>query len=153
MSDNLIISTPFLNRIVAEALAGQDLRLGIIAEGNQTTIVYEDFTLSNFTSREIAATAITGGTRPTLVLPSNGNYNWNSRRHETPTPVEYSFSATGAPLQIRQLFVIVGGTTAMGNSTGEILAATKPFSGPIVYPVGLPIQIPLNLFFQSSLLP
>lgn len=143
---NLKISRAYLNHVATNLFDGQDFRLGLILSGSEVAdTVVEGIDLSAIYSAEYAAG---GWVRPTVQFPSIGDLNTTTDKWELPDTTEYSFVGPTGGFSIKQFFVIKGGLTTPGDTTG-ILIGLSTFAAPIVVADGATQAIRLPWVFYG----
>ena len=143
---NLKLGRAWGNHIATTIFQSQDFRLGLILSGSEVAdTVVEGTDLSTLYAAEYAAG---GWVRPTVQFPSIGDYNTTTDKWELPATTEWSFTGPSGGFSIKQAFVVKGGTTTPGNTTG-ILVGLATFSSPIVVASGATQAIRLPWVFYG----
>lgn len=144
VSANLVLDSGFLDYAVTNLLAGENLRLGVILSGSEVAP-------GSSPATAIAAEyAGFGWTRPSIVLASSGSYNAVTGKWEIPATTEWAVVGPSGGFAIKQVFVIVGGSTTPLDTTGTFLGLAT-YSTAISVDSGAtqPIRAPWRLYGVS----
>lgn len=114
---SLKISPTLMQSIVQTMFVGTPIHLGIITVGNNIADSLVETTPEAFRAIEYNSGS---WTRPQLTLGASGSFNAGLDKWEFPTS---AWSLTGPPggISIKQVVVILGGTTTPRNNTGVIV--------------------------------
>jgi hypothetical protein len=128
-------SPSFLQYVSQQCFVGKNLRLGVITNAafisgppplNEATVIAAEYNSG-------------GWTRPNLVVPSVGSFDsavpeWDIGS----TTQEWVIVGPSGGFDIRQLFVMIDGTSTPRNTTGTFL-------GPLTYPTAISVAAGASL--------
>jgi hypothetical protein len=134
---NLSPAPGFLQYVVTQVLSGKDLRLGLIATDAQ---VASTLHLTNTPGVIAAEFNGAGWVRPTIQIPGLGAYNTIDNNWALPTAMEWSVTGPPGGIDVKQMFVIIDGSTTARSVTGTFLGLTT-LTGTITIPAGITTAI------------
>lgn len=140
---NFSAAPEFLSFVVSQCFNTRNLRLGVIPNASAVSSTL------HLTDRAgvIAAEYNSGGwTRPNLVIPSLGSYDTGNNEWDVSTTMEWSITGPSGGFDIKQLFVLIDGTSTPRNTTGTLLGLlTYPTAISVAAGAVLPIRAPWSV--------
>jgi hypothetical protein len=142
---NLTAGTGFLSYCIQNTIANVPLHLGVIVAGSELTEATLFSDPSEFVNIEYDASP---WIRPVQTIVSPGTYNQTLNRWEIPPATEWTFTAPAAGFSIKQIFVIINGSTTPRNTNGTLIGVAT-FANAIAVPGGTSQSIKLPWSLKS----
>jgi hypothetical protein len=115
---SLKISPTLMQAIVQTMFVGTPIHLGVITTGNNIADNLVETTPEAFRAIEYNSGS---WVRPTLTLGAVGSFNPGLDKWEFPTTSTWSLTGPPGGISIKQVVVILGGTTTPRDNTGVIV--------------------------------
>ena len=122
----LTLSSNFLKEVVQQTLLTKDFQLGIILDG---TNVDDSLVITTPNSVIAVEYNAAGWVRPTATLSGTGIFNIITNQLILPD-MQWSITAPTGGLAIKQQFIILGGITTPGDTSG-IMIGSCTYANPL----------------------
>lgn len=140
---SLKISPTLMQAIVQTMFVGKPIHLGIITVGNNIADNLVETTPEAFRAIEYNSGS---WLRPSLTMGTVGSFNAGLDKWEFPSTSKWSLTGPPGGISIKQVVVILGGTTTPRNSTGTIVGvATYAVPLDIAANVVQTIEVPWSI--------
>lgn len=138
------IAPEYYEYVANASIVGVNHRLGVIPDGSA---VAANLYLTNRAGVIGAEFNGLGWVRPNLLVPTAGAMDIPNLEWDVSTILEWSLTGPAGGINVKQLFVIVGGTTTPRNTTGTLLGLLT-YPSPVTIEAGQtrPVRIPWSLF-------
>jgi hypothetical protein len=142
---NLTAGTGFLSYCIQNTIGGVPIHLGVILSGSELPEATLFSDPSQFVNAEYNASP---WIRPVQTIISPGTYNPTLSRFEIPPATEWTFTAPSGGFSIKQIFVIINGSTTPRDTNGTFIGVAT-FASAIAVPGGTSQSIKLPWSLKS----
>lgn len=134
---NISPAPEFLSYVVTQCFDTKNLRLGLIPNASAVSSTLHLTDRSSVIAAEFNGT---GWTRPSIVIPGLGAYDTVGNDWDLPAAMEWSVTGPTGGIDVKQMFVIIGGLTTARNTTGTLLGLAT-LTNVITIPAGVTTAI------------
>lgn len=136
-ASNISLSPEFLAYVVTQCFDARNLRLGLIPNASAVSPALHLTDKGGVIAAEFDGS---GWLRPSILIPALGAYDTVGNDWDLPPAMEWSVVGPTGGIDVKQLFVIIGGLTTARSALG-ILIGLATLTNVITIPSGVTTSI------------